>query len=85
MRMARVNISVPDDVLDRARAERLNVSRVAAAALSEELDRRAKVAALDTYLQELESELGPVPPSEQSGAARWAAAVLGDQSTAGTA
>jgi len=76
--MARVNITVPDDVLDRARAERLNVSRVAAAALSEELDRRARVAALDVYLRELETELGPVPPREQVAAEKWAASVLDD-------
>lgn len=52
MRMARVNITVPDDLLSRARAAGLNVSRVAAAALSEELDQRAKTAELDRYLRE---------------------------------
>jgi len=76
--MARVNITVPDDLLDRARAERLNVSRLAAAALSEELDRRARIAGLDDYLRELEAELGPVPPNEQAAAEKWAASVLDD-------
>ena len=83
--MARVTITVPDDLLDRARAAHLNVSRLAAAALSEELDRRARFAALDVYLRELEVELGPVPPNEQAAAVKWAAVVLGDKSTAGTA
>lgn len=73
MRMARVNISVPDDLVERARAAGLNVSRLAAAALSEELDRRAKLAALDAYLDELDAELGPVSADESRAAAAWAA------------
>ncbi len=48
--MARVNITVPDEVVARARAAGLNVSRVATAALVDELDRRAKVEALDAAL-----------------------------------
>ena len=46
MRMARVNITVPDDVVAQAKAAGLNVSRLATAALVEELDRRNKIAAL---------------------------------------
>lgn len=76
MRMARVNITVPDDLLDRARAAGLNVSRLTASALSEELDRRAKIAALDSYLQELEAELGPISSGEQDAAQQWADRVL---------
>jgi predicted transcriptional regulator len=72
MRMARVNITVPDELLDLARAAGLNVSRLAAAALVEELDRRAKIAALDAYLAEQEAEFGPVPASELEAAAEWA-------------
>lgn len=58
MRMARVNSTVPDELLEQARAG-LNVSRLAAAALTEELDRLAKITALAAYLAELDSELGP--------------------------
>jgi Post-segregation antitoxin CcdA len=72
MRMARVNITIPDELLDHARAAGLNVSRLAAGALAEELDRRAKIAALDAYLAELEVELGPVSETEQVAAAAWA-------------
>jgi len=72
MRMARVNITVPDELLDRAREAGLNVSRLAAAALAEELDRRAKLAELDTYLAELEAELGPITAAEQAAAREWA-------------
>jgi len=72
MRMARVNITIPDELLEHARAAGLNVSRFAAAALVEELDRRAKVAALDAYLAEMDAELGPVPDAEREEAAAWA-------------
>lgn len=72
MRMSRVNITVPDDLIDRAREADLNVSRLAASALAEELDRRAKITALDTYLAEAERELGPVPQAERDAAERWA-------------
>ena len=76
MRMARVNITVPDDVVTEARAAGLNVSRLATAALVEELDRRSKIAALDDYLAELEAELGPIPAEEGAPAVRWVDEVL---------
>ena len=72
MRMTRVNISIPDDLVGQARAAGLNVSRLASAALAEELDRRSKVAALDAYLAELDVQLGPVPADERDAAERWA-------------
>ena len=59
MRMARVNITIPDELLEHARSAGLNVSRLAASALAEELDRRAKIAALDDYLAEMDAEFGP--------------------------
>jgi post-segregation antitoxin (ccd killing protein) len=76
MRMARVNITVPDELLDQARAAGLNVSRLAAAALAEEIDRRAKIAELDAYLAARDAELGPVPEQELDAAREWADAVL---------
>jgi hypothetical protein len=72
MRMARVNITVPDEVVARARTAGLNVSRLATAALLEELDRRDKVDALDIYLAQLEVQLGPIPAGEVAEAAAWA-------------
>ncbi len=77
MRMARVNITIPDELLARARGAGVNVSRLAAVAIAEELDRRAKVAELDAYLAELEAELGPVPQQEKQAARQWADQVLG--------
>jgi post-segregation antitoxin (ccd killing protein) len=76
MRMSRVNITVPDHVAIEARAAGLNVSRIATAALIEELDRRAKTRALDVYLSQLDTELGPISADEQTSAAAWADRVL---------
>ena len=72
MRMARVNITVPDELLSQARAAGLNVSRLAASAVAEELDRLAKIAELDSYLAELEAELGPLREQEVAAARKWA-------------
>lgn len=72
MRMARVNITVPDELLTQARTAGLNVSRLAASALAEELDRRAKVAELDAYLSEMDAEFGPVSAEDLAAAADWA-------------
>ena len=72
MRMARVNITVPDELLSQARAAGLNVSRVAASAVAEELDRLAKIAELDNYLAELDAELGPLGDQEVATAREWA-------------
>ncbi|WP_197536232.1 type II toxin-antitoxin system CcdA family antitoxin [Blastococcus saxobsidens] len=71
--MSRVNITVPDNLIEQAREAGLNVSKLAAAALAEELDRRAKIAALDAYLLELDEELGPISAAEVEAAQTWAA------------
>lgn len=71
MRMARVNITIPDDVVEEARRHGLNVSRLASAAVAFELDRLRKIAALDLYLADMEAELGPIPAHEQAEADEW--------------
>lgn len=81
--MARVNITVPDAVLDEARAEGMNVSRVATAALAEEIDRRARIAALDEHLARLDAELGPVPQGELDAARAWADDAFGPSTADG--
>ena len=72
MRMTRVSISVPEEVVTRAKEAGLNISRLAAGALIEELDRLDKIAATDEYLSELEAAMGPITPEESERAARWA-------------
>ncbi|MHB8463794.1 MAG: type II toxin-antitoxin system CcdA family antitoxin [Acidimicrobiales bacterium] len=75
--MARVNITMPDDLHRQAKRAGLNVSQLAQRAVASELTRLAKIAELDAYLAELESELGPISDLERSEAAAWADRVLG--------
>lgn len=77
MRMARVNLTIPDELLAQARAAGLNVSRVSALALSAELDRQAKIAALEGMLRDLDAAHGPVSPGEAQEAREWADRVQG--------
>jgi len=80
--MARANITLPDDLLERSRAAGLNVSGLASAALREELDRRAKLAALDDYLRDLDAALGPIPSAERQAARSWADREFGSRADA---
>jgi post-segregation antitoxin (ccd killing protein) len=77
MRMSRVNITVPDDLYDQAKLAGLNVSQLAQRAIASELGRLAKIAALDAYLADLDTELGPISEAERAGAAAWADKALG--------
>ena len=77
MRMARVNITMPDDLYQEARRAGLNVSQLAQRAVTAELARLAKIADLDAYLAELESELGPTSDADRADAKAWADRVLG--------
>lgn len=63
--MARVNVSIPDDVIEQARAAGLNVSRVATSALEAALERQLKAELAQRYLDELEVELGPITAEER--------------------
>jgi len=80
MRMARVNISMPEDLYHQARGAGLNISQLAQRAVGAELERLAKIAELDAYLAELETELGPAGDAEQIEARGWADRVLGQKS-----
>jgi post-segregation antitoxin (ccd killing protein) len=77
MRMARVNITIPDQLLKHAKAAGLNVSQLAAAALSAELNRRSKMAGLKAYLAELDAELGPISAEEAAEGEEWAERLFG--------
>lgn len=76
MRMARVNITIPDDIHRQAKRARLNISHLAQQAVGAELTRLAKLAELDRYLAELETELGPTGDTERAEATAWADRVL---------
>jgi post-segregation antitoxin (ccd killing protein) len=72
MRMARVNISLPDEIYRQAKDAGLNVSQLARRAILQELSDRAKIAAAYEYLDELEAELGPISAEERALARAWA-------------
>lgn len=76
MRMARVNITMPDELYRRAKQDGLNVSELARLAVAAELQRRAKIAELDAYLAELQHELGPTTDDERAEARSWAEKAL---------
>ena len=77
MRMARVNITVPDDLYDQAKRAGLNVSQLAQRAIASEVARLAKIAELDAYLSELDAELGPLSDAERVEAEAWTDKALG--------
>ena len=79
MRMARVNITIPDQLLNHAKGAGLNISQLAARALSDELNRRSKLAAFDAYLADLREEQGPPSAEEEAAAEEWATRVLGPE------
>jgi post-segregation antitoxin (ccd killing protein) len=85
MRMARVNITMPDDLYGQARRAGLNISQLAQRAVADELNRLAKIAELDAYLAELEASLGPTSDAERADAQAWADRVLGGRRTRRTA
>jgi len=76
LRMARVNVSMPDGLHQRARQAELNISRLAQLAVARELERIDKIAALDAYLADMEAELGPISGSERAAADDWVDRVL---------
>lgn len=69
--MARRNISLPDDLDDRARRARLNVSALAQRAVAQELDRQARMAQLDAWLDELDAAHGVPSPKAMADAKEW--------------
>lgn len=77
--MARVNISLPDEVYRRAKEAGLNVSQLARRAITQELSDRAKIAGAYEYLAELEREQGPPTADEIAEARAWADDVYGPQ------
>ncbi|HET9442054.1 MAG TPA: type II toxin-antitoxin system CcdA family antitoxin [Acidimicrobiales bacterium] len=75
--MARVNITIPDDLYQHARGAGLNISQLAQRAVATELSRLAKIAELDAYLAELETELGPTSEAQRTEATAWADKLFG--------
>lgn len=85
VRMARVNISLPDELHRRAKEAGLSISKLTRDAISQELERLARIAALDEYINELEAELGPPSVEEQERARVWIEQVYGPREDRRTA
>jgi post-segregation antitoxin (ccd killing protein) len=73
--MARRNVSLPDDLDERARRAGLNVSAVVQRAVAEELDRRERMAGLDAWLDELDVAHGAPSATAMAEALEWFASV----------
>lgn len=73
MCMARRNISLPDDLDAKARRAKLNVSALAQRAVTDELDRRQRMAALDAWLDELDAAHGEPSAKTRASAEAWLA------------
>ena len=71
MRMGRINIPMPDDLIAKARALGLNVSRLAAAAVTQEVRRAEKIEYIDRFLAEFDQEHGPISEHEMTEAQAW--------------
>lgn len=72
VRMARVNISIPEELLARARARKLDISEVARRALETDLRRLDNADGMAMLQAEMEADLG-VPTDEEMAEARaWA-------------
>jgi len=76
MRMARVNITMHDDLYRQARRAGLNVSQLAQGAVTAQLEKLAKLAELDSYLSELDAQFGPTSDAERVDAKAWADRLL---------
>ncbi|MEO6120682.1 MAG: type II toxin-antitoxin system CcdA family antitoxin [Acidimicrobiales bacterium] len=69
--MARRNISLPDDLDERARTARLNVSALAQRAVAQELNRQTRMAELGAWLDELDAAHGAPSAAAVADARKW--------------
>lgn len=74
--MGRMNISMSDELIAKAKELGLNVSRLSAAAVGLEVRKAEKNAYIDRYLAELEAEQGPIPEHEMRDAQAWVDGLL---------
>lgn len=77
VRMPRVNIWLPEDLHRAAKSLGLPLSELAQSAVAAEVERQRKARLLDTYLAELDTELGPATPDQAAEADDWAANLSG--------
>ena len=69
--MPRRNISLPDDLDQRARQAGLNVSALTRVAIVQELDRQRRMSSLDAWLDDLDALHGPPSVAAVAAAEHW--------------
>jgi post-segregation antitoxin (ccd killing protein) len=74
--MPRVNVYLPEALHRRAKKARLNLSEVCQAAIEVELQRRARLRALERFVEQLEDRFGPATAEEVADAERWVDGVM---------
>jgi hypothetical protein len=77
--MARVNISIPDEMHRRARKAGFNISQLAQQAVAHELDNLDKIAEIDNYLADMAARYGPISEEAAAEAKAWADRVFGPE------
>jgi len=75
--MPRVNIWLPEHLHRAAKNLHLPLSELAQRAIAAEVERHRKVAALDAYLAELDSEFGPATDDQVAEAEAWVGKLAG--------
>lgn len=83
MRMARMNVYLPDDLHRAAKRQGLNVSELCQEAIAAELRRRERLAELEAHLTELDDQFGPATAEEVAEAEAWVDSVLDAAARAG--
>lgn len=83
MRMARVNVYLPDDLLASAKEADLPVSELTQAAVREALARRDRLEALERFIGGLAETQGQATEDEISEAEAWAESVVAAASASG--
>jgi post-segregation antitoxin (ccd killing protein) len=76
MRMARVNVYLPDDLLASAKEADLPVSELTQAAVREALARRDRLEALERFIDDLAETQGQATAEEVAEAGAWAESVV---------
>ncbi len=76
--MPRMQVYLPDDLHRRVKDQQLPVSEILQEALRRELSRREKLAALDTYLDELSAEVGEATAEDHAAVEQLMARISGD-------
>lgn len=74
-RMPRMQVYLPDDLYEQLKSQGLPASELLQDAVRKEVRRRALLAETDTYLAELDAEVGEATPEDVAEAEAWASRI----------